>query len=204
MTTAIGSYITTALLKARLPVGDTDDDTILGTICDQVNQYIEGATGRVLAPVSSVARTFDGTGTRCLRVRQGVRTVSLLELAYFTGGSFATVTSTDYFLRPETDKLAPAEPYSEIWLSDRPSSGFAVFPMGLGTVRVTATWGPAAIPDDVAEVAAVIATRAWYARSTGQADIVGTDEMGRPLVSRFVSGRDRDTLRRYTLADMLA
>lgn len=204
MATAIGSYVTTAVLKTRAGITDTTDDILIGTICDQVNQFVEGTTGRVLAPVSSVARLFDGNGTRCLRIRQGVRAISLLELAYVTNGTFITVASTDYFTRPTTDELAPAAPYSEVWLSDIPASGFATFPVGLGNVRITATWGPAAIPDDVAEVAAVIAMRAWFARQAGQQDIVGTDDMGRPLVSRFVSGRDRDTLRRYTVADMLA
>lgn len=204
MATAIGSYITASLLKARVGITDVTDDTLIGLICDQVNQFVEGTTGRVLAPVSSVARLFDGNGQRCLRIRQGVRAISLLELAHYTGGSFTTITSGDYFTRPETDKLAPAEPYTEVWLSDHPASGFSTFPAGLGTVRITATWGPAAIPDDIAEVAAVIAVRAWHASQAGQSDIVGTDEMGRPLVSRFVAGRDRDTLRRYTVADMLA
>lgn len=204
MPTAIGSYVTSTLLKQRANITDTTDDTVLGLVCDQVNQFVEGTTGRVLAPVSSVARTFDGTGTRCLRVWQGVRAISLLELASYTGGSFTTIVAGDYFIRPETDKLAPGFVGTEVWLSDYPTSGFLVFPRGLGTVRVTATWGPAAIPDDIAEVAAVIAMRAWHAVQAGQADVVGTDEMGRPLVSRFVSGRDRDTLRRYTVADMLA
>jgi hypothetical protein len=204
MATAVGSYVTTTILKARTKIPDTTDDALLASICDQVNQFIEGTTGRILAPVASAVRLFDGDGTPCLRVRQGVRAVSLLECAYYTGGPYSTVPATDYFLRPTTDALAPAEPYTEIVLSDVPTGGFAVFPAGYNTVRVTATWGPAAIPDDIAEVAVVIATRAWYAREAGQADIVGTTEMGQPIVSRFVSGRDRDTLRRYTLADMLA
>lgn len=206
MATAIGSYVTSTILKARIfPAGSTDttDDTLLGVICDQVNQFIEGTTGRILAPVTSVARVFDGDGTPCLRVRQGVRAVSLLECAYYTGGTYTTVPSTDYFLRPVADQVTPAEPYTSIELSNLPTGGFSVFPAGYATVRVTATWGPAAIPDDIAEVAVIIATRAWFGRQAGQQDIVGTTEMGQPLVSRFVAGRDRDTLRRYTLADML-
>lgn len=204
MATAIGSYVTSTILKARAGITDTTDDALIGTICDQVNQFVEGTTGRVLAPVTSVARIFDGDGSRCLRVRQGVRAVSLLELAYYTGGAYTTVAAGDYFLRPVADLLAPAEPYTEIWLSDFPAGGFTVFPKGYATVRVTATWGPNAIPDDIAEVAVVIAMRAWFARQAGQEDIIGTTEMGQPIVSRFVSGRDRDTLRRYSVAEMLA
>lgn len=204
MATAIGSYVTSTILKARAGITDTTDDALIGVICDQVNQYIEGTTGRVLAPVASAARVFDGDGTPCLRIRQGVRAVSLLECAYYTNGTYVTIDSADYFLRPVADQLAPAEPYTEIWLSNLPTvSGFIFFPVGYGTVRVTGTWGPAAIPDDIAEVAVVIAMRAWFGRQAGQQDIVGTTEMGQPIVSRYVAGRDKDTLRRYTLADML-
>ena len=53
MTTAIGSYATLAAVKARLSgTFDSTDDTLLGTLCDQANQFIESpqGTGRVLAP----------------------------------------------------------------------------------------------------------------------------------------------------------
>jgi hypothetical protein len=39
----------------------------LGTICDQINQYIETKTRRVLAPISSATYLFDGDGSKCLR-----------------------------------------------------------------------------------------------------------------------------------------
>jgi hypothetical protein len=58
------------------------------------------------------------------------------------------------------------------------------------------TTGWAAIPDDITDVALTAATRAWHAVQAGQQDIVGTDDMGRPLVSRFFSARDLETLAR--------
>src|SRR5689334_8707587 len=100
MPSAIGSYVTAALLKTRAGITDTTDDTLLGVICDQVNQFVEGTTGRVLAPVASVARVFDGNGQRCLRIRQGVRTITTLELAYYTGASYITLDASQYFTRP--------------------------------------------------------------------------------------------------------
>ena len=53
MATAIGTYATTALVKARLSgTFDSADDALIATLCDQVNQYIESpqGTGRVVAP----------------------------------------------------------------------------------------------------------------------------------------------------------
>lgn len=201
MTTAIGTYATAALLKARANITDTTDDTVLGTICDQINGYIESpaACGRVLAPITSAAITLDGDGTRVLHYPKGIRAVTLLELADYTGADFTTVASTDYFLRPGPAESMPGWPYLRLELSDRPVGTFSVFPRGYNTVRMTATTGWAAIPDEITDVALTAALRAWHAVQTGQADIVGTDDMGRPMVSRFFSSRDFATLRAYSV-----
>lgn len=201
MTTAIGTYATTTTLKARLlaaGVTDTADDTLLGTICDQVNQFIEGpaGTGRVLAPIISAAYLFDGDGSNVIVYRPGIRAISLLEIADYTGASFATVTSTEYFLRPlAQDRDSPQHPATQVWLGDRGT--YRYFRTGLANVRVTMTTGWAAMPDDIIDVALTTATRAWHARQSGQADIVGTDDTGSPLVSRFVAPHHRDILRAY-------
>jgi hypothetical protein len=39
--------------------------------------------------------------------------------------------------------------------------------------------------------------RAWHARQSGQADIIGNDETGAPLVSRYVSAYHWSTLKAY-------
>lgn len=201
MTTAIGTYATAALLKARAGIADTTDDTELGKVCDQVNAYIESpaACGRVIAPITSAAITLDGDGTPCLRYPLGIRAVSLLEVAQYTGAAFATVPSTDYFLRPGPAELMPGWPYTRVELTDRPTGSWSVFPRGYNTVRMTATTGWAAIPDEITDVALTAATRAWHGVQNGQAEIVGTDDMGRPLVSRFFSLRDMATLRAYSV-----
>ncbi len=200
--TAIGTYATAAALKARMGIGtgDTTDDTVIGLICDQVNAYIEGpqACGRAICPISSAVYLFDGDNSSCLRYPKGIRAVSLLEIAYYTGGAYVTVDASQYFLRPSANDLPPGWPANRIEMTNLPLV-FASFPRGFNTVRVTMTTGFAAIPDDVTEVALVAAARAWHAVGTGQQDIVGTDEMGRPLVSRFFSKRDLETLSAYSV-----
>jgi len=199
MTTAIGSYATATLLKERLNIGTADigDDTLLGEICDQVNGYVESFCGRAIAPIS-------GTPTRYYDFKEpddelyepdGIRTITTLAVAQYTGASYTTLPATDYYLRPIRPRLG--WPYTEVELSDRVTGGFTDFPQGYETVQIVGTFGWAAIPDEITDVALTAATRAWYARQSGQADIVGTDEMGRPVVSRFFSARDLGTLAIY-------
>ena len=210
MTTAIGAYATGTALKTRANISDSTDDTLIGTICDQVNQFIEGVTGRIIAPISGTpVYTYDGTSNSMLYLPLlgdgspvgGVRSITTLQVAQYTGAAYETLAAGDYFLR---GKSGPAAPFDWLMLSDRPVGQFFTFPRGYDTVKITGLFGWAAIPDDITDVALTIAVRAWHAREAGQQDIVGTDEFGRPLISRFVSGRDRDTLRRYTLPGSLA
>ena len=60
MTTATGAYATLAGVQARIGNVSAIDAAELQTICDQVNSWIEGATGRVLAPVPTVKATVNG------------------------------------------------------------------------------------------------------------------------------------------------
>lgn len=60
MATAVGTYATTSAAKTRLGITDTTDDALLGTLCDQVNQWIESFTGRILAPLPTFSTTLSG------------------------------------------------------------------------------------------------------------------------------------------------
>ena len=202
MTTAIGSYATPAALKTRMGITDTTDDTLLGLICDQINSYIEGpmGTGRVLAPIASATYLLDGDGSPTLHYPKGIQSVSLLQIKWFTQDTtLHTIPTTDYRLRPRPDQLPNGWPATRIEIVDIPLGGVGYFPPGYDTVSVTMTTGFAATPDEITELALVAAGRAWHAVQTGQSDIVGTDAMGRPLVSRYFSARDRDLLYSYSV-----
>jgi len=71
--TAIGSYATTAALKSLIGTTDSNDDTLIGLICDRVNSYIEDVTGRVMAPIASAIYLLDGDGTDRLYFPRGIR-----------------------------------------------------------------------------------------------------------------------------------
>lgn len=209
MTTAIGAYATATSLKARAGITDSTDDTLLGSICDQVNQYIESRTGRVLAPITSADYTYDSDGgTRLWLARPtntppigGLRAITAVYLQRYTGAGYESIPTSQVFLR---QRVGMTGPFEVLEFTDQPSAGFSTFPPGYNTVKLTATAGWAAIPDDIIDVALTAATRAWFARQSGQQDVVGNDEMGQPIVSRFFSARDLGTLRSYTIADFLA
>lgn len=202
---AIGSYATATALKQMIGITDTNDDTLLGLICDRVNQLIETTCRQVIAPISSAAYLYDGNGlSRIFLPRPvnssigigGARAVSLVEFAPYTSGTFETVASTDYVLR---SPFGNGGPYRWLLMSDQPAGTYHDYPDGQANIRVTMTAGWAAIPDDVTELALNLAHRAWNARQSGQQNVVGSDESGQPYVARYLDGKDKMTLRAYTL-----
>lgn len=205
MATAVGTYVTATLLKERTDIPDTDDDTLLGKIVDEVNQYIETMTGRVLAPQSAQTWLFDGRqdvelGGRMLAVPRGVRTVTSLSIALYTGASFAVVATADYFLRPAIQNRKPGWPATYIEFTDYPTGSFSCFPTtGIANIKLIGDVNFEAIPDDIRAVAVATAVRAWHGRQNGQADIVGNDETGAPIISRYVSVEDKHTLAQYAM-----
>ena len=201
MTVAVGTYVTTTTLKNQLggtAAMGTADDTLLGTICEQVNSYIESKIGRTIGPLTAGTVTFDvPVATTVLYVPQGVRSITSLLVADYTGATPATATASDVLLRPLTPR--PGWPYTEIHLSDVPTGSVTVFSPGYGVVQAIGTFGWAEVPEDLEDVAIRMAVRAWHARASGENDAIGVDEMGQPIVSRGMSKRDRDTLYRYTI-----
>lgn len=198
MASAVGSYVTPAIVKARLSESASTWDPQLGVVCEHVNAYIEQTTGRVIAPVASAVYTLDGDGTDRLYFPRGIRAVTLLEIADYSGGSYATEAAGNRILRPAAHDRKPGWPAMFLYLSNQ-STGHRWFPSGYDTVRMTATTGWDVIPDDIAEVAAVLAVRAFHALEQGNQPMPATGELGQPIVDRFVSGRDRDTLAAYRL-----
>jgi hypothetical protein len=224
--TATGSYVTTALLKAHIGTTDSDDDTELGLICDRVNQAIETETKQPICPISSATYLYDvdgpiglnaplynilriGLNARTFGLTRlytplpigaatmsigGLRAITLLEFAPYSGAAFETIDSADYFLR---DRRGIIGPYQWLVLSDRPVGTYYRFPAGRGTVRITATAGWTAIPDDLTRVAIAIAQRSWNARAQGGQ---GTDESGSPILPPLmIMNSERETIWNYRL-----
>lgn len=204
--TAIGAYATATLLQGLIGGGqtfDSADTTLQGLICDRTNQLLESEMHQVAAPISSATYLYDGRGTRHLYLPfpttgpgiGGLRAATLVEVQSATGAGYTTVAAGDYFLRGQAGMTGP---YRWLVMSDLPAGGYA-WPDGYATVRITATAGWTAIPDDLTQLALAIAQRAWNARQSGMQNVEAVDENGRPVVARFLSLPDWRTLKRYTV-----
>jgi hypothetical protein len=189
-------------------ITDSTDDTLLGLICDRVNSYIESETRQPVAPITSATYLYDHDGltTRVFTPMPvgastlgigGLRAITLLEFAPYTAGTFETITSTDYFLR---GRVGVQGPYKWLVMSDRIGGSYtrsySKFAPGRAAIRVTATAGWAAIPDDLIRVALEIAARDWYGRAgSGTAS---EEAIGLPPLR--VLNSERETMWNYRLA----
>lgn len=202
MATAVGSYATATEFKRLMSITDTTDDTLIGLICDRINQYIESTTKQPICPINSTSYLYDGDGLSRIFLPApknaatlgigGMRAVTLVEFAPYTAGTFETLTATDYFLE---GRHGVNGPYRWLRMSNLPTGSYRATRNGLRNVRITGTAGWSAIPDDVTEMALAIAQRAWNARQ----DVGNMDSEGLPFIPNYVTGRDKETLKRYTL-----
>lgn len=198
------SYTTTALVKVRLGIGtaDTTDDELLDDIVEQTNDYIEAYTWRPIGPTSGGTATFDGyddvdADGRTLYVRQGIRSITSITVAPGTGSDAVTGTAADFVILPRSQNRKADWPGFWVRVKDSVTGSVSSFSVGYGNIVIVGDFGWAAIPPAIKEVAETLAVRAWHARKTGQADIVGSEANGEPIVSRYLSNRDKMLLRSF-------
>lgn len=202
---AVGDYATKANVKKRLASTDTysaDDDAVLDSLCAGINGWIEHVCQRVLAPIASATYTFDSSawrdGGRLLIVPNGIRVITSLKVAAGTGQTLQLIPASEYLLLPRTQDLIPGWPATRVRLhNDGGTAPFGSVPSGYGVSELVMATGFDAKPGEIVELAETAVVRAWHGRQAGQADIIGSDEDGAPIVSRFVSSKDRITLEGY-------
>jgi hypothetical protein len=158
------AYLTAAALRLVLPdagtVADaTADDDALDAIIARASQVVDGYCGRTWTVATTAAdRIFYGTGTPKLRLDWTDDTIASGDVTLPTGWTLPEfvevrnaaadylalqIVDADGFKLPSTVDYAPY-----IWTEGIP-------------VTINAAWGYAAIPGDVVEVTAIIATARW-------------------------------------------
>lgn len=196
-------YATVANVKVRLGVTVTTIDAVLASLCEQANTGIESITYRAIGS-NSGTYLFDGydalEGGRMLYVKDGVRTISSLEVASYTGDSFVTVPSTDHFIRPLAHHRQPGWPGFEIWMTDIPaaSNTLPVFLPGFENIRVTVSAGGwAEMPGNLRGAAERTVVRAYQGRQSGETDEQGNADIGVSLIERYMHIDDLHIVKSY-------
>ena len=208
MTTAIGTYASVTDAKERLDATgnvtwSAAATALLTDLCAQVNAFIESYTGRVLAPLETTTFTIDGFDAlengRVMLFPNGICTLTKLEVAPHTGGTFVEIPTTDFFLRPTAMELETGWPYTEVWMTDIPTSGNTspLFFPGFANVRLTGTFGWAAVPDEITDVALNLVIAKYRARTAGGGDVMTVGADGERTYERLLGYQDRLTLGRH-------
>jgi hypothetical protein len=137
---------------------------------------------------------------RCLLVPRGIISLTTVEVATFTGDTYHTIPSTDWFLRPAAQELDPGWPYTELWLTNIPSSADSTpaFYPGFGTIRLTGVIG-FRLPWEINAMTRRLVTTAYRASAAGGADQYQTGMDGQRNWERMLSGSDLHTLARYSI-----
>ncbi len=203
--TALVAYAVPGSVKRRMSSSDSysaDDEAVLETLCKGINGWIELIVGRALGPIASATYTFDRSNWSqsgsVLWLRNGVRSITSLKVSGGTGQTLQTVPASEYVILPRSQDRSPGWPGTRIYLHNGGGTNpFSEVSAGLGTSEIVMAMGFPAIPDEITELAETAVVRAWHGRQAGQADIIGSDEDGAPIVSRYVSSRDRETLNHY-------
>lgn len=196
------SYAVGTAVKSRLGLNDSADDTLLDGLCNQVNDWIESYTWRPIGPTAGGTATFDGAtdvtdSGRTLYVRQGIRAITSITVAPSTSAEAVSGTVADFVILPRSQNRKPGWPGFEVRVKDAVTGPVSLFGYGYGDIVIVGDFGWEAIPPAIVEVAETLVVRTYQARKSGQADIVGTDETGAPLVSRYLSAKDRRTLQSF-------
>ena len=189
------AYINRADLKTRLNIGGTASDPLLDEYVTYTNEWIEHETWRPIGPTTGGTATFDGyedvsPDGRSLVVYEGIRSITSITVAPSTGSTPVAGTVADFVILPRTQNRRPGWPGFEVRFKDSVTGSVSTFGHGYGDIVIVGDFGWAAIPSELSELGYRIAARSWHARNAGQQDIVGSNEVGDPIVSRFVSSMD--------------
>lgn len=197
-----------AQVKARLfpnGVTDTNDDTLIGELIDQVSGWVQGYCNRKFVPDNAVTYVFDTQAGYVLRIPRGIRAITSMGVNNLShqpdsGGSYTTVTTADVLLRPKAQDLPEGFPATEIHISRGTLAGTI---SSFGTIEngctITGNFGFAAAPQEIASVTIDAVVAAYQSRVNGASSMMGADGGALPPWVSFFgpSSPQRATLNRY-------
>jgi hypothetical protein len=197
-------YCTLAEIKAslRIPSADTVDDSLLETAVESASRLVDGFAGRNFYPNGTATRFFTPEDTILCEVDDLISLSSLVVSADLDGVFDQTWNSTDYQLEPlngRADGLTG-------WPATRIRAvGDYVFGTNIGeaSVRVTGTWGWAAVPSAVKQATVIQASRLWK-RLDSPLGVLSAPDLGYIRVGTRLDPDVQQLVEPYRLARFLA
>lgn len=171
------NYVDSSTFKAHAEINDTDDDTEIAAVLSAVSRAIERYCGRQFNDAgSATARVFDAL-TACSVYVDDFSTTTGLVVKTDTSGdaSYATTISSSYYSLEPRNGIVDGQaghPYRKITLTNG-----RTFPTSYGhpAVQVTARWGWAAVPADVAQACLIQATRIFRRKHNPGGESIGVN-----------------------------
>lgn len=171
------NYVAAGELQAALPTSSSADVPLVEMAVKGASRGIDRWCGqRFWVDTAVVARYY--TPQTCDSVKvDPISTTSGLIVQTDTGGdgTYATTLTinTDFLLQP-VNAAADSQPYTSIWL---PTTTFPTS-FGRATVKVTAKFGWATVPDDIHAAALLLARDLFKEMKDSPFGVAGTAEFG--------------------------
>lgn len=178
---------------AGVGTSDTSNDEHFLELMAEVTTDITGYTGRrfVRSPLAGTSTfLFDvSRDSRELAIPQGITGLTTVEVATESqpesGGTYTTVSTADWMLRPTAHERASGWPATSIVIRDNPSGSISSFHAGYNTARLTTALGWASVPPDVSGLAVRLILRRFTSDQSAATSRGGTgsDSLGRWVVT---------------------
>jgi hypothetical protein len=165
---ALTAYATIDALREYLDLPSETSDNLLSDLLTRASAIIDERCGRRFYRSPQVSgtevRTYDsssvwGSGTT---LAEDIVSLTTLELATSTGGSFTALAGTDWYLYPAIPESG--WPYTNLRLSD--TGAYRQFYTGFRVIRLTGVFGWPAVPSLV-ELATLDLAREFYWQGRG-------------------------------------
>jgi hypothetical protein len=165
---ALTAYATVDALREYLDLPGETADNLLSDLLVRASALIDERCGRRFYRSPQVSgdevRTYDSSslwrsGTTLV---EDIVSLTTLELATLTGGSFTALAGTDWYLYPAIPESG--WPYTELRLS--PAGSYRQFYTGFRVIRLTGAFGWPAVPSLV-ELATLDLAREFYWQGRG-------------------------------------
>lgn len=155
-------YITAANFKTRHAITTTTDDARIALHVTTASLQVDSICGRQFGPGASATRYFDPYSWSSVRV-DDCHTITALAVDLDDSGTYATTIAAASYVTHPLNGIGPngqaGWPIEEIELVNW---SYLLPRFRRPSVKVTATFGWAAVPTDVAEATYLLANRLFY------------------------------------------